>query len=226
MGFVALLYKLGRQARGPLWGDGFLDDHPLNRWRAPRWDEVDLDELVLFDPCLRETARANRAAGLLGDHLRACRDSFAGRPAPQPFFAVRRSRALGDPPGAEIPAILDDALAGRPVSAGPEPCAHTAFSLASAVNAAYLFPDAEPLHETFAAASWVGIVAGGRAALLSPPLAAILLDVLNAAERGSPRDSRIADCAARAVGLNVLRRRARAALERGRAVAVSPLRVT
>ena len=225
MGLVALLFSLGSQARQSVWGDGFIEDHPLARWRAPRWDEIDLDELVLFDPALGPAARANRAGGFLGDHLRACREGFAISRARPPSFVARRARLLGEPRGADVSAILDDALAGRPPSGHGEPCALAAFSLASAVNAAYLFPDAEPLHETLAAASWVGVVAGGRAALLSPPLAAIMLDVLDAAERGSPRDGRIAACAARAVGMNALRRRARAALERGRPVAVTPRRV-
>lgn len=224
MGLVALLFSLGSQARQSVWGDGVLEDHPLDRWRAPRWDEIDLDELVLFDPSLGTAARAHRSAGFLGDHLRACREGFAGRPAEPAPFAERRARVLGERRGADMAAILDAALAGRPASGGAEPCPHAAFSLASAVNAAYLFPDAEPLHETLAAAAWVGVVAGGRAALLSPPLAAIMLDILDAAERGSPRDGLIAACAARAVGANALRRRARTALDRGRPVSVTPRR--
>lgn len=151
---------------GPLWGEDLAVD-PFTAAFAPRrWAETDDDELVFYIPSLALPCLQSRLrlTALLGDA--AWRLEAARTPAD---VAARRAGLLARAHAALLSPVpgLDE---GEAALAG----------FVARVNPAYLDPALACLQETGALCAWLGIVAGGRDALLPPCLAEPLAEACGA----------------------------------------------
>ncbi len=197
----ALLSAIGFGAYVPPWGDGFVDEgFPCAR--PPfRWEEVDVDELVFFQPTLRDAPRDGAGFARVARRLAESLPGL-GRSDPQAAALARAALEGGAPPS------------------GPSAEAYARLSLATGINAANLFAQAEPLHETLAVAAWVGILAAGRPALLPAVLVPALARCVEAP--GCRMDALVAErlwsCSGRRQVLRSMRRASRL----NRAVEVRP----
>jgi hypothetical protein len=150
---------------------------------AVSWQDVAGDELVLRLPGLPS------GRPLSGDAI--------GRLQPHLAEALARRRG-GLPP--DDPIVAAHAVAclehGLVTLEGGQEAQHWAAGIFAAVclswetgiNASYVQPETELLHETLSAAAWLGVVARGRDALL-PPSVAEVIDRLLAGATAEESDS-------------------------------------
>lgn len=161
-----LLRPGSRASAGPLWGENLAADPFAASFAPRRWAEAEDDDLVFLVPTLASPRLPGRVrlTGLL--HEAADRIAAADMPAEVTTrFAGLLVRAQAG-------------LAHAAPGLGERDAALIAF--AARLNPAYVDPAFACLHETGALCAWLGIVAGGRDALLPPCLAQPLSEACDA----------------------------------------------
>lgn len=151
---------------GPLWGENVAADPFAASFAPRRWAETDDDDLVFLVPTLSSPRLQGRLRLTALLHDAARRIASADLP---PEVAARFAGLL---------ARAHAGVAGAGPSLGERDGALVAF--AARVNPAYVDPAFACLHETGALCAWLGIVAGGRDALLPPCLAQPLCEACDA----------------------------------------------
>ena len=205
-----------------LWGDGFAEDDWSAMAGIRSWDACEPDQYVRFYPALagrsgnvpaplrvhlvqaiadrarRSTARPEGREGAPAASRSPLAVSMAislwdrvcrlARPAPEPADSAVDQAAL---------ALLEAVLAAvRTDTVGDVGFRQAAtFAFLSGIHPAYLWPAAALAQERHAAAGWLGIVGGGRPALMPADVADYMLDVITCRD-GRPiavRDGEMAD---------------------------------
>jgi hypothetical protein len=200
-----------------VWGDGFVNDGWWEMAAVKDWAAVSTDEYVRLFPALVprdgripeslyrhvQEKVASRAVQLQNSEKRSGIDRHAE--------SIAKARAEE---GAAIRFLSDILyLAGNDslASADTTAAAATTFGYLTCVHPAYLWPFAVVSHERETTAAWLGVVGGGRAALMPIEVAEYLLDVIECRD-GQPakaRDSQIAGMIAQSASLDELWRAAR-----------------
>jgi hypothetical protein len=184
------------------WGAGLVDEgfDPLGS--TLRWDDVSADELVFLWPGLKPAEGRARLAPILAEAL-ARRE--AGRLRDDPVASAHAA--------AWLRGLRDAIEASAPLPGEPGPLEAACLAWETGVNGAYLVPAAELLHETMAAAAWLGHACRGRDALLPPMVQSIIAERL--AEGDAPDGdapsvlvSSYLSCRVRQAGLGAALRRA------------------
>lgn len=161
----------GKGRRPEPWGAGIVDEGSDLLGVRTRWDEVAADELVHLMPGLPREHSGARLAPILAEAL-----------------ARREADPLGDDPAVRGHAVAWLRAARRAVESGEAVPAQPGFLEAAClgwetgVNGGYLVPEANLLHETLAAAAWLGHVCRGRDALLTRFVQPVLAERLVEAE--------------------------------------------
>ncbi|MFM1814593.1 MAG: hypothetical protein RLZ98_1288 [Pseudomonadota bacterium] len=171
------------------WGEGWADAPLALLQSRVCWRSVSTDQLVFLIPALTADATKRKCAG-----------RKAGVAAHLEWVLQERVRANGRPVGNRSrfswwPGTRQEGSSWHenelraiqcmlhPKAAQSSVGEAVSGSIHAGINAAYVFPDLQYMHETFTAAGWLGMVARGRPALLTTELAAIIEDIVLAPSR-------------------------------------------